>query len=119
MLWCALVALGSVPFFSQVASAQAFTNGTLEWNLRPNVPYVHNDGAPFSEVYGFKTTMATPLLFGANANKLWYDYYMDRIERAQRFGYELPPGFDPGPEPQNPPPRRFRLGLFRGRYVTE
>ena len=105
----AVTALAVFSLSPRFAHAQpAWSNGALEWYSRPGVPYVHNDGAPFSEYYNFKTPTATPLLFGASADRLWFEYYMDRLDRAQRFGYELPPGFDVTP-PVNPPPRRFRL----------
>jgi len=119
LLLCALAALSAVSLLPHAAQAQpAWSSGNLEWYLRPGVPYVHNDGTSFSEYYNFKSTVTgTPLLFGANPQKLWYDYYMDRVDRAQRFGYELPPGFDPEAVPPNPPPRRFRL--FHRRYDAD
>ena len=117
LLFGALAALGILSAFPHAAFAQpAWTNGTLEWYLRPGVPYVHNDGAPFTEVYNFKTPTATPLLFGANPNQLWFAYNMDRLDRAMRFGYDLPPGFDVTPPP-NPAPRRFRL--FRRHWAEQ
>jgi hypothetical protein len=114
MLVCALVALAAVAVSPLVARAQAFTNGYIEWSLRPDAPRVGNDGAPFSEKYN--ANYAVPLMLGANPDRLWYMYYMDRVDRAQAFGYALPPGFDPQPPP-NPRPRRFGLfgrGLFGG-----
>jgi hypothetical protein len=111
-LLCALAALASLSLFTSAAEAQgraAFTNGYLEWGLRPDVPRVPYDGAPFSEKYIASNYLATPLMLGANPGQLWYMYYMDRVDRAERFGYALP-GYDPEPPPN--PPRHRRFGLF-------
>ncbi len=82
----------------------------------PDVPRVPYDGAPFSEKYIISNILATPLMVGANPNQLWYQYHIDRIDRAERFGYALPPYYDPQPPP-NPPGRGglFGFGLFHAR----
>jgi hypothetical protein len=120
-LLCALIALASVSLLPHAARAQviypgaAFTNGEIEWGLRPDVPRIWKDGAPFSEKYNYN--VGAPLMIGANPNQLWAMYYADRIERAQMFGYALPPGFDPQPAPAPPRPVHFGIGLgvFRWR----
>jgi hypothetical protein len=111
---CALAALAILSLAPHAVHAQAFTNGYIEWSLRPDAPRVPYDGAPFSEKYSY--TASVPLLLGANPERLWYMYNMDRYDRAQQFGYALPPCFDPQPPP-NPRPRRFGVGvgLFGGR----
>jgi hypothetical protein len=109
MLTCALVALAALTVSPHTARAQAaFTNGYIEWSLRPDAPRLPNDGKPFSDTYG--GYLAVPLMLNANPDRLWYMYNMDRVDRAKAFGYALPPGFDPQPPP-NPRPRRFGLGL--------
>jgi hypothetical protein len=115
MLVCALAALAAAVVSPHAARAQAFTNGYIEWSLRPDAPRVPGDAAPFSERYN--ANFAVPLMFGANPERLRYMYDMDRFDRAQAFGYALPPGFDPQPPP-NPRPKRsglFGLGLLGGR----
>ncbi len=116
MLICALVALAVLIILPPAVRAQAaFTNGNIEWSLRPDAPRVPYDGAPFSEKYN--AYFPPPLMLGADPQRLWYMYYMDRLDRAQAFGYALPPGFDPQPPP-NPRPRRsglLGLGLFGAR----
>jgi hypothetical protein len=108
-LLCALIALAALTILPRPAWAQAaITNGYIEWSLRPDAPRVPYDGAPFSEKYN--AYFPPPLMLGADPERLWYMYYMDRVDRAQAFGYALPPGFDPQPPP-NPRPRRFNLGL--------
>ena len=110
MLAGALIALASLFLLPHSAWAQAaFTNGTIEWGLRPDVPRLPRDGMTYTEWYSYN--VGAPLMFGANPNQLWYMYYMDKLDRAQRFGYELPEGFDVGPPPPNPPQRPFGLGL--------
>jgi hypothetical protein len=116
MLVGALIALISLSLLPGAARAQAaFTDGTIEWGLRPDVPRLPRDGMNYQEWYNYN--VGAPLMLGANPSQLWYMYYMDRIDRAQRFGYALPEGFDVGPPPPNPPPRHFGLGLglFRWR----
>ncbi len=117
-LACALTALASVSLLPHAAHAQAaFTNGQIEWGMRPDVPRVPYDGETYTQRYAYN--VGAPLMFGANPNYLWNLYWADRIDRAQRFGYELPPGLldDSLPPPPPPQPRRFGLGLgwFRAR----
>jgi hypothetical protein len=114
MLICAIAALACLSLLPYTAHAQAFSNGYIEWSLRPDAPRVPYDGAPFSEKYNTGYYQSPPLLLGANPDRLWYMYYMDRIDRAEAFGYALPPGFDPQPPP-NPRPRRFGVFLFGAR----
>jgi hypothetical protein len=73
---------------------------------------VPNDGAPFSEKYNFYSPNATPLMIGANPNYLWNLYYADRIDRAQRFGYPLPP-VDVEPLPTTRRGGLLGFGFFR------
>src|ERR1700687_3334097 len=51
---CALAALASFALAPHAVHAQAaFTNGYIEWSLRPDAPRVPYDGAPFSEKYNY------------------------------------------------------------------
>jgi hypothetical protein len=113
MLLCALAALASLSLLAPAARAQAaFTNGYLEWGLRTDVPRVPFDGAPFSEKYIAANYTAMPLMLGADPQRLWYMYHMDRVDRAIRNGRPLPPEI-PAPPP-NPPRRWGFFGLFGG-----
>ena len=121
MLIGALAALTALSLLPLTAHAQAaFTNPYIEWNLRPDVPKVPYDGAPFSEKYSFPFVYnSPPLMLGRGyPNSLWYMYHVDKINRAQLFGYRLPDQyFDPATGeiviPPPPPPIRYQLrGLF-------
>jgi hypothetical protein len=117
-LLCALAALASLSLLATTAQAQvpaAFTNGYLEWGMRPDVPRVPYDGAPFSEKYISSNYFAMPLMIGANPNYLWNLYHADRIDRAQRFGYALPAEYDPEPLPSSRRGGIFGFGFFRAR----
>jgi hypothetical protein len=117
-LLCALAALASLSLLPRAAHAQyyqsrmAFTSPYIEWGLRPDVPRVPYDGAPFSEKYITANFASAPLMFGADPNRLWAMYYIDRIDRAQRFGYALPAGYEGPPPPPPNPPRHGLLWNF-------
>jgi hypothetical protein len=115
MLYCALAALAALPVLPNLAWAQraAFTNGYLEWGLRPDVPRVPYDGAPYSEKYIASIYNTTPLMLGADPRRLWYMYYQDKIDRAERFGYPLPAGIAEVEAPPNPPRRPILDWLHR------
>ena len=122
MLSCALAALASLPLLPLIAHAQAaFTNPYLEWNLRTDVPRVPYDGATYTERYNNSFIYnSAPLMLGNNPSRLWYMYHMDKIYRAQQFGYQLPAGYyDPvsgevmEPPPPVTPPRH---GLLRSLF---
>ncbi len=118
-LCCALAALASLSLVPLTAHAQglAFTNPYTEWSLRPDVPRIPYDGAPFSEKYTNSFIFnSTPLMLGGNPTRMWNLYHVDKIYRAQMFGYELPANyFDPmtgGVVVPPPPPRRGLLWGF-------
>src|SRR5262245_53023784 len=92
-------------------SAQVISSGDIERSLRPgaNVPY---DGAPFSHRYNYGT--GGFLYFGGNAQQLWYYDYADRVQRAYRFGYQMPDDpFVTRPDLGNPN-SRVRIGVGIG-----
>jgi hypothetical protein len=60
------------------------------------IPRVYGPGArvvndePFSHRYGYG--VGPQLYFNGNARDLWYQDYLDRLDRAERFGYCPPSG---------------------------
>ena len=83
------------------AQAQIYSSGgDFERYLRPgyNIP---SDGEPFSHRYGYSTGMSS-YYFGHARWQLGYLEYLDRQDRAEKFGY-CPP-WDPCYEfPAAPP----------------
>ena len=74
------------------AQAQVIWGGEAERYFRPGA-YTPFDGQSWQVQYGYDT--ASPfILFGAgntSANQLRYLDYADRLERAYKFGYPIPP----------------------------
>jgi hypothetical protein len=74
------------------ASAQ-----NLQWGAdagrasRPGA-YVPYDGAPYSERYAFYDG---PLLIGPYGPQWWYQYQLDREDRAEKFGTRYGPDHPP------------------------
>ena len=64
------------------------SGGDFERYLRPgyNIP---SDGAPFSHRYGYTTEMSS-FYFGHGGWRLGYLEYLDRQDRADKFGYHVP-----------------------------
>jgi hypothetical protein len=96
------------------AGAQVFSSVEIERGLRPGV-YVPYEGAPLTQRYAYET--GAFLYFGGSARELYLLDYLDRLDRAERFGYRPPP--DPfrrpvvvypyqGPPPQPPPMYYYR-----------
>jgi len=74
---------------ADTAHAQIFIGGgAFERGLRPgyNIP---SDGQPFSHRYGYTTGMST-FYFGHAGWRMGYLEYLDRIDRAEKFGYPIP-----------------------------
>lgn len=74
---------------ASAAQAQIFIGGgAFERGLRPgyNSP---RDGEPFSHRYGYNTDMSS-FYFGHGGWRLGYLEYLDRIDRAEKFGYAIP-----------------------------
>jgi hypothetical protein len=63
------------------------------------VPY---DGAPYSERYAYEIGPVLYFGFGLSGQRLAYLEYLDRVERAERFGYRVPT------PPKGCPPAFFR-----------
>jgi hypothetical protein len=71
------------------AHAQFFIgSGGYDRQLQPGAVVLH-DGEPFSHRYGFYAGPSS--YFVGDANQLLYMDYLDRLDRAERFGYRLPP----------------------------
>jgi hypothetical protein len=96
-----VVALCLALCLARPVGAQAFGGGELERALRPGA-YVPYDGAPFSHRYNYD--VGPVLYFNGDAQRLWTLEYLDRVDRAERFGYRMPT-----------PPPVVRWPLF-GRY---
>jgi hypothetical protein len=67
--------------------AQAIGGGEFERAMRPGA-YVPYDGAPFSHRYGFE--YGPVLYLNQDPGRLYYLEYLDRLDRAERFGYRIP-----------------------------
>lgn len=97
----ALAALAALLFCagaSSVSRAGFFIGwGEYDRQLQPGavIPY---DGAPFSERYGFYAGPSFYYGSGNYYNNFLYMDYLDRLDRAEKFGYRrpLPPAFLPG-----------------------
>jgi hypothetical protein len=71
------------------ASAQVITNGEIERGLRPG-PRMPYDGSPQTLRYNYDLGGAFFYL-GGSGRQLSYLEYLDRVDRAERFGYRMPP----------------------------
>lgn len=104
-------ALLSVAFLG-ISSLQAWPvrgGGPIHPDQRPGV-FSPNIGVPFSHYYGYLVTQPQ-VPFADNNSLQWMDYF-DRLDRAEKFGYPIPP--EPT-VPNSPSPRRFGFGIFRAR----
>lgn len=76
---------------TQRLDAQFWAGGEYERRTRPgyNVPF---DGAPYTQIYNYET--GSLLYFGGGgsgyARSLAYQEYLDRVDRAMKFGYRMP-----------------------------
>jgi hypothetical protein len=86
---CCLLAL------PRAGHAQAFGGGEYERALRPGA-YVPYDGASFSHRYNYE--YGPVLYLNQGPRTLYYLDYLDRVDRAERFGYRMPnpPTWSPG-----------------------
>lgn len=87
---------GSLLFFSIATlttitssrlDAQGWGGGEYERRTRPgyNVPF---DGAPYTQIYNYET--GSLFYLGGNPRGLAYQEYLDRVDRAMKFGYRMP-----------------------------
>lgn len=111
-----ILLLGILGFLSGSAArlhAQGFGGGEYERRLRPgcNVPF---DGAPYTQIYNYETgSFFYPCM---NPRQLIYQEYLDRLDRAMKFGYRIPQDpFGPNsPYNRTHHPDRPRVGLGLG-----
>ena len=109
LLLVAVVFLASHSF----ASAQVITGGEIQRGLSYGA-YSPYDGAPFSHRYGYGA--GSPMLYfnGSSSNLRTMDY-LDKADRAEKFGYRMPA--DPFTTPAvTPAPSRVRVGVGAGFY---
>ena len=71
------------PIHAQVLSGGAEYDRGLRY--RNTTPY---DGEPYTQRYSYGT--GNILYFNGDARQLWYLDYLDRVDRAQKFGYPMP-----------------------------
>lgn len=81
---------------------------SLSWHSWPGT-YHPNDNTPFSHRYSYGAGVAP---FGCGAQNMLYMEYLDRIDRAEKFGYQLPPPPNLCP-PACQPRVGFGVGFFQ------
>src|SRR5262245_4548586 len=67
--------------------AQVITNGEIERGLR--FPQANYDYEPFTQRYSYGIGQGI-MYFNGDARTLWYLDYLDRADRAKKFGYPMP-----------------------------
>lgn len=98
-------------------NAQVITNGEIDRGLR--FPHTATqDGEPYTARYSYG--LGYPFFYmNGSSTQLRYLDYLDKADRAQKFGYRPPvdPYFpDAAPQEQTYPERpRFGLGILRRR----
>ena len=102
---------------AQFASAQVTTNGEIERGLRFGGG-VSFDNASYTARYSYGLGDAYSYINGSSKQLAYLDY-LDRVDRAAKFGYPMPvdPFFGgppiPHPDPTVTPPRTFIGGMIR------
>jgi hypothetical protein len=84
--------------------AQIITNAEIERGLRYRGTTSY-DGEPYTARYSYGLG-AAPIYLNGNSRQLYYLDYLDRADRAAKFGYPMPvdPFFGPPPMPMPMPP---------------
>ncbi len=99
-----VLALGCLLALPAAGHAQGIWSSDFDRAFRPGANPLH-DGAPFSHRYNY---YSGPVFYpGLDAQRLWNLYYLDRLDRAERFGYRPPPP-PPVLAPTRPLFQRFR-----------
>ena len=110
-----LYAIMLVLYASSFVQAQVvMTSEEIERGLRfPwSGPY---GGEPFTQRYSYSTNSGG-IYLGGNPRSLYYLDYLDRADRAQKFGYPMPvdPYFETYPDAQADPSPPVRGHVFGG-----
>lgn len=80
---CAVLVL----FATQTVRAQVITSGEIERGLRyRGISY---DGEPYTQRYGYGLDLA-PVYLNGSSQRLNYLHYLDKADRAAKFGYRMP-----------------------------
>lgn len=105
-LCAALVVLAGA---ASTVHAQVITNGEIERGLRFSGPAY--DREPYTQRYSYGLATA-PVYINGNARALWYLDYLDRADRAEKFGYAMPidPYFEEPPPAGIAPAGRAYMG---------
>ena len=100
-------ALAAAFLVSSSAHAQSISSQDIERGLNPNggasrwIPY---DGAPYSHRYNYNLG-AGIVYFNDAPGRIAYLDYLDKVDRAQKFGYPMPrPPYGAVVIQQGPPP---------------
>ncbi len=103
-------ALAALAFFVLASSLRAQSIGYEVPRIYGPGARVQGDGEPFSHRYNYG--VSPQFYFNGDARQMWYQDYLDRLDRAERFGY-CPPS---GPRYWPAPPCRPRIfggvGIF-------
>jgi len=93
--FCAVLLLAAGA--GQLAHAQVITDPYVERGLRYGVRSW--EGEPWSQRYNYSLTNSFIFLNG-DSRQLYYLDYLDKADRARKFGYRMPvdPFFGPAPE---------------------
>jgi hypothetical protein len=90
-LWKTILAVVIVGWLLPAGTCRAQGFGSIEYlrNLGPGavVPW---EGAPLSERYGYLRPSDGAIYLNWPAGKFDYLEYIDRVERAEKFGYRIP-----------------------------
>jgi hypothetical protein len=119
-LTAALVLLAGV---SQAAHAQVITDGYIQRGLSYPGP-ANFDGEPYTQRYSYRT--GAYIFMNGDSRQTYYLDYLDRADRARKFGYRMPidpyfpevietipPGEPIVASPTPVPPR----GIFGGSFL--
>lgn len=83
-LFTAIVLFASA---AQFAHAQVITDGYIQRGLTYPGPASH-DGEPWTQRYSYTT--GAYIFINGDSRQLYYLDYLDRADRARKFGYRMP-----------------------------